>query len=430
MRLADVIDVFIAGDWGNENPSEESPNAVYCVRGADIVPISIGEFGDIPLRYVSDKSFEEKTLRAGDMIVEKSGGSPTQSTGRVSYVSEALITEKGAVVCTNFCVAFRVKTGWNPYFVYQYWNHIYNNNIFFNFEGKTSGLKNLQLDNALKAIEIPDYTLEQQNRIAETLLKIEQKVLLNRAINHNLEAMAKQLYDYWFVQFDFPNGEGKPYKSSGGEMVWNDIVKRNIPKLWEVKKLQEICIVKRGASPRPIDFFMDESHEGMPWVKISDATSVQSPFMTSIKEHIINDGISKSVKVVPETLIVSNSATPGIPKFIQIEACVHDGWLVLTEYKQTYKYYLYYTIYMLRQKLLHIASGSIFKNLKTDYLKETLCIIPNKQTLLEFHLRVDNIMKQILILQEENENLIKQRDELLPLLMNGQVSVNYDLADD
>ena len=94
---------------------------------------------------------------------------------------------------TNFCVAFRVKTGWNPYFVYQYWNHIYNNNIFFNFEGKTSGLKNLQLDNALKAIEIPDYTLEQQNRIAETLLKIEQKVLLNRAINHNLPILDHSL---------------------------------------------------------------------------------------------------------------------------------------------------------------------------------------------------------------------------------------------
>lgn len=191
MRLADIIDVFIAGDWGNENPSEETPNAVYCVRGADIVPISIGEFGDIPLRYVSDKSFEEKTLRAGDMIIEKSGGSPTQSTGRISYVSEALITEKGTVVCTNFCVAFRVKTGWNPYFVYQYWNHIYNNNIFFNFEGKTSGLKNLQLDNALKAIEIPDYTLEQQNRIAETLLKIEQKMVLNRQLNHNLPTLVR-----------------------------------------------------------------------------------------------------------------------------------------------------------------------------------------------------------------------------------------------
>ena len=193
MKLADIIEVFIAGDWGNESPNEETPNAVYCVRGADIVPISIGEFCNIPLRYVSDKTLEEKTLQAGDMIIEKSGGSPTQSTGRISYVSEPLIAEKGAVVCTNFCVAFRVKSGWNPYFVYQYWNHIYNNGVFFNFEGKTSGLKNLQLDNALKAIEIPDYTIEQQNRIAETLLKIDQKSLLNRQINHNLPTLDHSL---------------------------------------------------------------------------------------------------------------------------------------------------------------------------------------------------------------------------------------------
>ncbi len=127
------------------------------------------------------------------MIVEKSGGSPTQSTGRVSYVSEALITEKRAVVCTNFCVAFRVKTGWNPYFVYQYWNHIYNNNIFFNFEGKTSGLKNLQLDNALKAIEIPDYTLEQQKSNCRNTTQNRAKVLLNRAINHNLPILDHSL---------------------------------------------------------------------------------------------------------------------------------------------------------------------------------------------------------------------------------------------
>ena len=157
------------------------------------MPISIGEFCNIPLRYVSDKTLEEKTLQAGDMIIEKSGGSPTQSTGRISYVSEPLIAEKGAVVCTNFCVAFRVKSGWNPYFVYQYWNHIYNNGVFFNFEGKTSGLKNLQLDNALMAIEIPDYTIEQQNRIAETLLKIDQKSLLNRQINHNLPTLDHSL---------------------------------------------------------------------------------------------------------------------------------------------------------------------------------------------------------------------------------------------
>ena len=186
MKLTDIIELFIAGDWGNEHLSEETPNAVYCIRGADITPVSIGDFDIIPLRYVSDKTLEEKTLHIGDMIIEKSGGSPTQSTGRISYISDALIAEKGAVVCTNFCIAFRVKSGWNPYFVYLYWNHVYNNGVFFNFEGKTSGLKNLQLDNALKAIEIPDYTIEQQNHIAEIILKIEQKALLNRQINHNL----------------------------------------------------------------------------------------------------------------------------------------------------------------------------------------------------------------------------------------------------
>ena len=247
-------------------------------------------------------------------------------------------------------------------------------------------------------------------------------------INDNLEAMAKQLYDYWFVQFDFPNEEGKPYKSSGGAMVWNEKLKREIPQGWDSSMLQSICTIKRGASPRPIDDFMDESHKGMPWVKISDATNSNSPFMTTIKEHIILDGVPKSVKVIPNTLIVSNSATPGIPKFIQIEACVHDGWLVLTDYQEIYKYYLYYVIKMIRHNLLHIASGSIFKNLKTDYLKEFICITPSTEILSKYHNLVKPIMQEILLLQRDTEVLTKQRDELLPLLMNGQASVNYHLS--
>ena len=177
--------------------------------------------------------------------------------------------------------------------------------------------------------------LDDQKAIGRLLASLDEKIQLNKRINDNLEAMAKLLYDYWFVQFDFPNEEGKPYKSSGGAMMWNDKLKREIPQGWDSSMLQSICTIKRGASPRPIDDFMDESHKGMPWVKISDATNSNSPFMTTIKEHIILDGVPKSVKVIPNTLIVSNSATPGIPKFIQIEACVHDGWLVLTDYQET-----------------------------------------------------------------------------------------------
>lgn len=419
MRLADVIDVFIAGDWGNESPSEETPNAVYCVRGADIVPISIGEFGDIPLRYVSDKSFEEKTLRAGDMIVEKSGGSPTQSTGRVSYVSEALITEKGAVVCTNFCVAFRVKTGWNPYFVYQYWNHIYNNNIFFNFEGKTSGLKNLQLDNALKAIEIPDYTLEQQNRIAETLLKIEQKVLLNRAINHNLEAMAKQLYDYWFVQFDFPNEEGKPYKSSGGEMVWNEKLKRNIPVGWHCGNLFEIAVFTNGLACQK--FRPKDDEVPLPVIKIRemhDGISVDTEEVTS--------NIPESVKVYNGDVLFSWSASLEVMLWAYGLGGLNQHIFKVTSANDFPKSFYYFQLldYVDVFKKMAEARKTTMGHITQDHLQQSTIAIPdNKDIADKFEELISPIFKQIVKLQEEISNFIKQRDELLPLLMNGQITI-------
>ena len=114
MKLAEVIDSFVSGDWGNEEYSNESPNAVFCVRGADIVPISNNSFNNIPQRYVSDRTIETKLLKEGDLVVEKSGGSPTQSTGRVEYISQDITENAGSVVCSNICTAIRVKTEWNP----------------------------------------------------------------------------------------------------------------------------------------------------------------------------------------------------------------------------------------------------------------------------------------------------------------------------
>lgn len=155
MKLADIIETFISGDWGEESPSSDTPNAVYCCRGSGIViPITNHRFNDIPQRYVCQRTVDSKMLQAGDLIIEKSGGSPTQSTGRIVYVSDDLIREKGNIVCSNFCTALRVKSEWNPLYVFYYWQNVYNHDAFFNFEGKTSGIKNLQLDNALSAIEI------------------------------------------------------------------------------------------------------------------------------------------------------------------------------------------------------------------------------------------------------------------------------------
>ena len=191
MKLADIVEIFISGDWGEESISEETSNAVYCVRGADIVPIIHHDFTNIPKRYICKRSKETKVLQVGDLIIEKSGGSPTQSTGRIVYVSEDLIKAKGNIVCSNFCTAFRVKPEWNPLFIYYYWQNIYNHGAFFNFEGKTSGIKNLQLDNALSAIGIAEVPLSIQNQIVASLTAFDSKISINRQINDNLPILGR-----------------------------------------------------------------------------------------------------------------------------------------------------------------------------------------------------------------------------------------------
>ena len=193
MKIIDTIERFVPGDWGEESYTNETPCKVSCIRGADIIPIENNDFGHIPTRYISQQSFESKCLQAGDIIVEKSGGSPTQSTGRVSFVSQELIDSVGNVVCSNFCVAFRVKQGWNPLYLYYYLQYVYNNDVFFNFEGKTSGLKNLQLEAAYNAVPIEDVDIAIQDSVVSVLDTIHKKMAINRQINRDLPSLDRSL---------------------------------------------------------------------------------------------------------------------------------------------------------------------------------------------------------------------------------------------
>ena len=123
--ISDIIETYISGDWGNDEPTEDASCPVSCIRGADIVPIYNSEYNNIPLRYISEKSLSNRALQEGDIVIEKSGGSPTQSTGRVVYISKELLEEKQDIVCSNFCAAFRIKPEWDAKYVYYYLQHVY-----------------------------------------------------------------------------------------------------------------------------------------------------------------------------------------------------------------------------------------------------------------------------------------------------------------
>ena len=436
MKLADIIDTFITGDWGEESPTQDTPNAAYCVRGADIVPITNHNFTDIPQRYVCDRTKETKLLAAGDLVIEKSGGSPTQSTGRIVYVSEDLIKAKGNVVCSNFCTAFRVKAGWNPLYVYYFWQNVYNHGAFFNFEGKTSGIKNLQLDNALSAIDIEYLPLEKQNQIVASLASIDEKIKVNRQINDNLEEMAKQLYDYWFVQFDFPNEEGMPYKSSGGEMVWNEKLKREIPKGWEVKHLGDIIETNRGISYNTSSI----SGGGVPMINLASFNVNGTYKDAGIKTY--NGSYTKEKVLKPFDLVLCNTQQTAIDfsKDIIGKAFlvpdVFEGDIVSSHHINTIKtedYYKAYIAYLSNTSHFHkyaagCCSGTNILGLDFNSFSQYKMEIPPVYLLEEFQKIIIDIVKRESVIIKENKTLTKLRDELLPLLMNGQASVNYHLS--
>ncbi|HOF67768.1 MAG TPA: restriction endonuclease subunit S [Candidatus Fermentibacter daniensis] len=143
---------------------------------------------------------------------------------------------------------------------------------------------------------------------------------------------------------------------------------------WEERRFSELCDITRGASPRPINDWV--SDQGIPWVKISDANSSGSRFITRTAECIKPEGRKRSVAVHPGDLILSNSATPGIPKFMGIDACIHDGWLLLRDFRDIDKLFAYYLLMHDRQKLVSQGNGSVFINLKTQILKNHRVRIP------------------------------------------------------
>lgn len=159
---------------------------------------------------------------------------------------------------------------------------------------------------------------------------------------------------------------------------------------WKQVRFSEICDITRGGSPRPIQEYM--TNDGVPWIKISDATASNSRFIEKTKEFIKTSGISKSREVFPDDLILSNSATPGIPKFMRIYACIHDGWLLLRNFNGAEKEFIYWLLLNERDKLIQQGNGSVFTNLKTDILKNHIVNIPDD---IEEQKRIATILNNI-----------------------------------
>ena len=268
-----------------------------------------------------------------------------------------------------------------------------------------------------------------QKAIGKTLSDIDRKIELNKRINDNLEAMAKQLYDYWFVQFDFPNEEGKPYKSSGGAMVWNEKLKREIPQRWTAAKIKDVAQTYSGGTPTSTN---SEYYDGgnIPWINSGE---LNNPIITSTTNYITEEGLNNSsAKLYPQdtVLVALYGATAGKVSLLSFEACSNQAVCGVIPHNKIMTTYIRYYLSSLYEHFITLSSGSARDNLSQDTIKNTILPIPQEKILKEYSDAVTPIMSKIIANQKEMENLTKQRDDLLPLLMNGQAMVNYHLSDD
>lgn len=249
-------------------------------------------------------------------------------------------------------------------------------------------------------VDIPE-DVQVQKKIARYLEMFDDKIELNNAINKNLEQQSMALFKSWFIDFEPFDGQ--------------------VPKTWVNGVLGDFVEIKRGGSPRPIQNFLSDS--GFHWLKISDATGISSPFINEIKEYIIEAGLKKTVYLKSGSLVLSNSATPGLPKILDIDTCIHDGWLYFPSSKFSNEYlYLYFK--HIRDNLIALGNGSVFTNLKTDILKNYPTNLPTENVLKEFDGLVQPIFSMILSKTRETKRLAEIRDTLLPKLMSGELDVS------
>lgn len=246
----------------------------------------------------------------------------------------------------------------------------------------------------LKQLPIHLPPLPEQQVIAAVLSSFDDKIELLRAENQTLEQMGQELFKERF---------GK----SPNIKVW---------------MLGDWVDVKRGSSPRPIQDYISE--KGYKWLKISDASAVDSPFIFDIKECIREEGLNKTILLKSGTLVLSNSATPGIPKILAVDSCIHDGWLHFPKSRFSNEF-LYLLFKEIRPKLIQQGSGSVFTNLKTDILKKYEIPIPDQETLSKFDLVIKPLFNKIRANSEQIQTLSATRDQLLPKLMSGEVRVEF-----
>lgn len=293
-------------------------------------------------------------------------------------------------------------------------------NYISNYSSGTT-IRNLSLK-AMREYPISLPPFEEQNKIASILSSLDDKIELNNQMNETLEEIAQTLFKRWFVDFEFPNEEGFPYKSSGGEMVPSEL--GEIPKGWEVGIIDDIADVIGGGTPsKKVDEYY--TAYGIPWITPKDLSGYNNKFIERGALDITDLGLKRgSARIMPRgTVLFSSRAPIGYLAISKNEVTTNQGFKSLVSKSYMGTEYLYYLMKHIKSDIENHATGSTFKEVSGSLLKGYSIILSDKNVVMKYENLVSTLSKQILKNEEETESLIKTRDLLLPKLMSGEIRV-------
>ena len=396
-KIKDVISEVKSGDWGKDSPTENYTTEVLCVRGADIPELCKGNVGKMPQRFIHNKKATSKILSANNLIIEISGGSPTQSTGRIALISDKILSRYSKpLICSNFCKAI-TATGIQPEYLFNYWLYLYNKDAMFPYENGTTGIKNLDFNSFIQEqdISIPD--IKTQQKIVSILSSIDEKIETNKRINDNLEEQAKALFKSWFVD---NNGE-----------KWRKGI---------VSDFYDISIGK--TPPRKESQWFTDSENGIVWASISDMGSC-NVFLGNSSEYLTKEAVRKfKVCVVPEnTILLSFKLTIGRVAIADKEMATNEAIAHFIAPNNAIEY-TYLALKNYEFSSLG-STSSIATAINSKIIKSMPWMMPDEDTLNLFHQIVLPIFERMRNNCQEIICLSSLRDTLLPKLMSGELSV-------
>lgn len=287
-------------------------------------------------------------------------------------------------------------------------------------QGSQTKFLTMQILDSFQVINIPQ--VDQRNLVG-SICEVDRKISLNTHICSELEAMAKTLYDYWFVQFDFPDENGKPYRAAGGEMVWHEQLKREIPKGWDCSPISSVCNIISGYP------FQSSSYSESGKYRLITIKNVQDSGINLDANNYIDDlpdNLPDYCVLSSGDILMSLTGNVGRVGLIHADNCLlNQRVALLRPRKDTFKGFVYilFKSKTLRMIMENLSTGTSQKNLSPVDMEKVL-IAYNAYTAKKFSHRINPIIDKITMLERENDELIKLRDWLLPMLMNGQARVD------